>query len=473
MIIARDKEIQSLKEAYDSEYSQFVAVYGRRRVGKTFLIREAFNYKFTFEHSGLAGDNQSMELEHFVNSLKNSGYKKSCETPENWMQAFELLKDLIRSSKDKRKVIFIDELSWMDTDGSDLLIALEGFWNGWASARKDIVLVVCASATSWMINKIIHNIGGLYNRLNLQIYLEPFTLKECEEYLNAKKIVMSRQDILEGYMILGGIPYYWSFLKKEFSLSQNIDAMFFDGNAPLKNEFDYLYASLFKRPSQYISVVTALAKKKIGMTREELSKQTVLSNSGIMTTVLNDLENCGFIRSYTEYGKKKKGTVFQLIDNFTLFYFKFMENKPNDNHFWTNSLNTPGRNSWCGLAFERVCLQHIPQIKQKLGISGVLTETHSWRCNADLDNGIFGSQIDMLIVRRDRVINLCEMKYSELEYSVTKSYDMKLREKIHDFLTVTKSRYAIHLTIITTYGLKQNMYSGNIQSVVTADDLFQ
>lgn len=472
MIIAREEELRRLHEAAESEYSQFIAVYGRRRIGKTFLIREAFNYHFTFEHAGLAHQDKEAELAAFCNSLAGHGLEVGEAKPQNWLDAFELLKKLIRESGDTKKVIFIDELSWMDTPGSDLVAALEAFWNGWASARKDVVLIVCASATSWMMDEIIHNKGGLYNRLNLQIGLKPFTLKECEEYLQAMNIVMSRQDILEGYMVFGGVPFYWSLLRKDLSLAQNIDALFFAESAPLKNEFSYLYASLFDNPTKYIEVITALGKKKIGMTRQEIAQTTSLFNSGILTGVLEDLENCGFIRGYTEFGKKKKGEVFQLIDNFTLFHFKFLETPPTDEHFWVNTLNTPGRNSWCGLAFERVCLEHVPQIKQKLGISGVLTETHSWQCKEDPDKGVNGSQIDLLIVRQDRVINVCEAKYSSLDYTITKAYDMKLREKIHDFQTVTRTRNTIHLTLITTYGLKQNAYSGSIQSVVTAEDLF-
>ena len=472
MIIAREKELKLLRESLESDYSSFIAVYGRRRVGKTFLVREAFDYSFTFQHAGLAGKDKKLELENFCNSIRNAGYEKNFDVPSDWLEAFELLKALINQAKEKKKVLFIDELSWMDTKGSDFMVALEGFWNGWASARKDIVLIVCASATSWMINKIIHNKGGLYNRLNLQIRVNPFTLKECEEYLQANKIAMNRHQILECYMILGGIPYYWSFLRKEYSLSQNIDAMFFADDAQLKDEFQYLYASLFDNASYHIQVVTALGTKKVGMTRAEIVSASKLSNSGVLTNTLEELESSGFVRTYTEFGKKKKDAVYQLIDNYTLFYFKFLKDRPSDEHYWTNLLNMPARNAWCGLAFERVCLEHISQIKQKLGISGVLTETHGWKCSEDIDKGINGSQIDLLILRKDQVINICEMKYSTSEFTITEEYERKLREKISDFLTVTKTKYAIHLTMITVYGLKQNLYSGGVHSVITVDDLF-
>ncbi|MBQ9059086.1 MAG: AAA family ATPase [Atopobiaceae bacterium] len=471
MIVAREREIQVLTSTLEEEYSQFIAVYGRRRVGKTFLILESFDYTFTFQHSGLANGSLSDQLYAFTDSLRDAGLQNFAQ-PKNWLEAFSLLKELIRSSQSKKKVVFIDELSWMDTPKSGFVTALESFWNGWASARKDIVLIVCASATSWMLNKIIHNKGGLYNRLTNRIHLQPFTLRECEEYLHAQGIELSKHQILECYMIMGGVPYYWSFLEKGKSLSQNIDSMFFSRDAILAHEFDHLYASLFSHPEDYLKIVSALAGKKAGLTREELVASTKLADSGALSKKLDELESCGFVRKYHAYGKAKRGALFQLIDNFTLFYYKFLSNGSPDEHLWEHSIDSAVKNAWCGLAFERVCLEHIPQIKRALGISGVLTEVDAWSCKADPDRGVFGSQIDMLIARRDQVINLCEMKYSRDEFAITKAVDAAIRHKLNDFRLLSKSKDALHVTLVTTYGLKDNSYSGIVQSVVTADDLF-
>ena len=471
MLIGRKKEQKLLAEAFQANESRFVAVYGRRRVGKTYLVRESLGLQFTFQHTGYYGGKLADELFEFCASLREYGLK-DFPRPGNWLEAFELLKELIRNSEEKRKVIFLDELSWMDTHGSDLIMALEGFWNGWASARSDILLIVCGSVTSWMLSKIIHNKGGLYNRLSCRIHLQPFSLRECEDYLQSRNIVMNRHQILECYMILGGIPYYWGFLEKGLSLPQNMDHIFFAKDAPLEHEFDYLYAALFKRPEPYIRIVSALGKKKAGMTREELLKATHSADSGNFTMRLEELENCGFLRKYRQYGMKERNAVYQLIDNFTLFYYKFLEEKPTDEHFWSNQINTPRVNAWCGLAFERVCLEHVPQIKQALGISGVLTESYSWACKADSANGIYGSQIDLLIVRKDQVMNLCEMKYSGKEYSITARVDDEIRKKTSDFLSVTGARYAIHTTLVTPYGVSDSSYTGHVQNVITADDLF-
>ncbi len=469
--VARDAERRKLAAAADANRSQFVAIYGRRRVGKTLLVREAFDYRFTFQHAGLAKGNLAQQLFAFESSLREAGltgFKRS----NNWLEAFELLKDLIRASHDSRKVIFIDELSWMDTPRCDLMMALESFWNGWASARRDVLLIVCASATSWMLNKVVHNRGGLYNRLTCQIPLRPFTLKECEELLAAKGIAMGRHEVLECYMAMGGVPYYWDLLQRGMSLAQNLDAIFFAEDAPLAHEFDYLFSSLFRNPDGYLAVVQALATRKAGMTREELSESTGIPSSGSLTRILSDLESCGFIRKYRPFGRKGREALYQLVDNFTLFHYKFLRGGNRDERFWTNQVNSPALNSWRGIAFERVCLEHIPQIKAALGISGVFTEVGSWSCRADPEKGICGCQVDLLISRADNVVNLCEMKYSRGSYSLTRKGEQALRDKVADFQAVTRSRSAVHVTLVVPYGLNLNAYSGVVQSVVTADELF-
>lgn len=472
MLTGREQEQNLMRQAYEMERSRFIAVYGRRRVGKTFLIRETFDYTFSFQHSGLAKGKYRDQLNAFAEALTDAGARDVTE-PQNWMDAFRQLKLLIKESKETKKVIFIDEISWMDTPRSDLMMALENFWNGFASARKDVLLIICTSATSWILKTVIHDKGGLHNRVTDKIHLQPFSLYECERYLENKGISMDRYDILEGYMAMGGVPYYWDFVDAGKSMVQNIDAIFFGKDALLKDEFDYLYASIFRKPEDYIQIIKALGKKKAGMTRGEISQETGLSCNGAFSKKLEELESCGFVRRYHEFGKKNMGAAIQLIDNYTLFYFKFLENPPTDPKYWEKSIDSPGRRAWTGLAFERVCLQHSEQIRKKLGISGVLTDESSWHCAADPDQGIYGSQIDLVIDRKDRVVNLCEMKYSMFDYSITKEYDRKLKEKISDFKTATKTKSSVHLTLVTTYGLNKNMYAGQVQSLVTADDLFQ
>ena len=398
MILGREKELDILKEAALDDRSRFIAVYGRRRIGKTFLIREAFGYRFTFQHAGLSDGGIREQIFAFESSIKDAGGTFS-DKAKNWLEAFEDLKELIRLSREERKIIFIDELSWMDTQNSDLIVALENFWNGWASARKDLVLIVSASATSWMINKVIHNKGGLYNRLTDRISLGSFTLAECEKYVKACKLNLNRDQILQYYMIFGGVPYYWTFLRKGLSIPQNVDRILFDKEAPLKDEFEHLYSSIFRYPETYIRIIKTLGCKKVGMTREELISASGIPNSGNLSKKLEELESCGFIRKYTSYGKKSKAAVYQLIDHFTLFYYQFMEKGVTDPNFWSGQINTSKINSWQGLAYERVVLRHIFQIKKKLGISGIHSEEFSWYSAPDKDKGLPGIAKKSLLVK--------------------------------------------------------------------------
>ena len=478
-MIGRIKEKKQLQSLLNEEESQFIAVFGRRRIGKTYLIRESFDYKFTFQHTGLSNvsinksSRKKTQLDEFAKSLSSAGYPPK-KVLKSWYEAFDCLKELIVHSKEKKKVIFIDELSWMDTKGDELISALELFWNGWATARKekDIILIVCASATYWMMDNIVNAKGGLHNRLTGQINLQSFTLLECEEYLRTRKIIFNRHQIIQCYMILGGVPYYWSLLKKGLSLAQNIDELFFKQGAPLQHEYDNLYRALFNKPEQYISIINALCTVNKGITRDDICRKTGIASSGELTKKLKELENCGFIRKYTPLGAISKNALYQLVDNYTLFYDRFLNRKSYDENFWKNASNSGEINAWSGIAFERVCLEHIPQIKKALGISGVQTNVYSWKCESDSEKGIQGSQIDMLIVRKDQIINVCEMKYSESDYVPNLEFDKAMRRKISDLQKAAKTKYAIHSTLITTYEVVENQYSGNIQSIISGDELF-
>lgn len=470
MLIGRNYERQQLLNLCEKEESQFCAVYGRRRVGKTFLIRETFNNQFAFTHTGSYGLPREEQLEEFRLSLKKYGLK--IPKLKNWRAAFHALEDLLENSSDNnKKIVFIDELSWMDTPKSLFISALENFWNAWASARKDIVLIVCGSATSWIINKIINNHGGLHNRVTMQIYLRPFSLGECEKFVNSNNIAMSRQEIAEGYMALGGIPFYWTFLQNGLSMSQNIDRMFFDINSPLKNEFNSMFASLFDKKSPHLLIVEALCGKKAGMTRNEILESSGLYDNATFINALSELEQCTFVRRFYAFNKKTKDVLYQLIDSFSLFYYHFIkQNNSHDDNFYTHSANTKNRISWQGLAFERLCLWHIPQIKKKLGISGIITSVNSWRTSANDEHD--GAQIDLLIDRNDKVINICEMKYSDNPFALTAKTIEELRRKVSIFNFVTHNRKTIHLTMITSFGITHNVYANQIQSQVTLDDLF-
>lgn len=463
-MIGRQKERMQLLDAKASKDSEFVAVFGRRRVGKTFLIRETFNNSFTFQHTGVKCGDKSVQLERFRASLREQGHS-DCPELTSWFEAFDQLKKVILNSTTDRKAVFIDEIPWMGRTDATFVSAVENFWNAWASARKDVLFIVCGSATSWVLDKLVHNRDGLHGRVTYRIRLDPFTLGECAQYAASRGLEYTPDQLAECYMILGGVPMYWRYLERGKSVAQNIDDLFFSGSEKLEHEFDELYSSLFDNAEPYIAIVTALARKKCGMTRDEVSRESGVANNGWLSKYLKVLEQCGFLRRFTEIGKKCKGAVYQLMDNFTLFYFSYMQgNKSNDPHYWSSMLDSRLHTTWAGLAFERLCLQHIDQIKVALGISGVLTNVHSWR-NPN-------AQIDLLIDRRDGIINVCEMRYRAGVYTLTAADDRVLKNKKSEFKLATHTTKAVHLTVVTSFGVTPNAYANGIQSFVTLTDLF-
>lgn len=362
--------------------------------------------------------------------------------------------------------MFLDELPWLDSPRSKFLSGLEYFWNSWASARRDILLVVCGSAASWMIKNLLNNKGGLHNRVTGRIKLEPFNLSETEAFLKYNQTVFDRYSTVLLYMVLGGIPFYLDGIQAGLSADQNINALCFERNAPLREEFKNLYASLFKRSERHTTIIRALATKRKGLTRREIAKITKLSNGGGLTRILTELEESSFLRSYQAFGKKEKDILYQLTDLYSLFYLNFIENSsPDDEYFWLNANDTPTYRSWSGYAYEMVGLHHIRQIKIALGISGIQTSVASWHNE--------NAQIDLVIARKDQVINLCEMKFSIHPYTITKKYADTLRNKIGAFKEATKTRKAIFLTMLTTYGLSDNKYAYLAQNKLTMEELFR
>lgn len=475
-MIGRKKEIALLKRLYESNKAQFVAVYGRRRVGKTYLINDVFGEKITFRHAGLspieAGESESplkKQLKHFYNSLILHGMPRS-KCPENWLDAFLMLELFLQSKDDgSRQLIFIDELPWLDTPKSGFITALEGFWNTWACSRKNLMLIVCGSATAWMTDKLINNHGGLYNRITSEIKLSPFTLGECEEYFNSENIKLSRYDIVQSYMITGGIPYYLSYYQSGLSLAQNVDNIFFSTNAPLKDEFKRLFNSIFINPDMMISLVKAIGSKHYGCTLSEISEALGISRGGTLTKALSALIASDFIIKYIPYGIKKE-EHYKLVDPFCNFYIRFIENQSKlSKDFWLSNIESQNIVSWRGLAFENVCFNHISQIKKALGISGVSTSESAW---SKQKGDEVATQIDMLIVRKDNIVNMCEIKFYSSEVAVDKNYDKVLRNRVLLLSSKLSRKMSISSVLITTFGLKYNEYSGDFDNVILIDDLF-
>lgn len=470
MLIGREKEQALLRELLQSRQSEFVALYGRRRVGKTYLVRETFNYQFAFQHTGILDASMTEQLSEFRESLYAAGLPKSPK-PKTWGDAFRLLQRLLTSLPEGKKVVFIDELPWMDTPRSGFLTALESFWNGWACSRHNLCLVVCGSATSWMLDNIINNKGGLYGRLTCEMKLSPFTLLECEQFFKSRKIDLSRYNIIQAYMILGGIPFYLDCFNPSLSLAQNIDTLFFNPKAKLGDEFERLFNSVFDNAEDCMKIIRFLSMRHAGYRRDEIARKTDINPNGDFTKMLKALIASDFVTKYVPYGSANNEEYYKLTDCFCWFWLHFKEGKAvTERDYWMNHMKESEITSWRGIAFEEVCLQHILQIKMALQIAGVTSHESSLVVSGDDDTE--GMQIDLLIDRADDVVNVCEMKYSKSNYAITKSYAEKLQKRL-DALEHVQSDKKFHLTFVTVNPIERNIHSDIVKSTVTAEELFK
>lgn len=448
----------------ESERSEFVVVYGRRRIGKTFLVRRFFKDNYAFSFVGKHEMRREQQLAEFAKELMCYSHSTFVPQLKNWTEAFDALQRLLETYNiPGKKVVFFDEMPWMDTPKSDFVSALENFWNGWANMRDDIVLVACGSATSWMVDKLLHNQGGLFNRITQKLYLRPFKLSEMEQYLDEKHFGWNRYQIAQCYMILGGIPFYLTLLNPKLSLLSNIDELFFaDAHAMLRTEYNELYSTLFKRPDNYLAVIRMLTERKEGFTRKEISEKTKLGGAAL-SKILSDLEQCDFIFSYARYGNAKNNAIYRIKDFYTLFYYKYVNGiDTKDSLRWTHLSSTPQVSSWQGFSFELLCLLHLDEIKKALGIDRILNDASAWRSKQPEQN----TQIDLVIERADHNINLCEMKFSSGMYAIDKGYEQKLRERMSIFLAETMTRCSTRITMVTTYGVLQNKHSGIVNDEV-------
>ena len=473
-IIGRKQEIRLLEQYAASDRAEFVALYGRRRVGKTFLVNHVFENRLTFSMTGILDGDKKAQIHAFTDALDLYGCEGK-EIPKDWYEAFQILRHFLslRMGQSTPCVVFIDELPCFDTRKSDFTKALGHFWNSWASTQENFLLIVCGSSTSWMMKNVIDSHGGLHNRITHEIHLKEFNLHETEEYLVEYGFPWDRLMILQTYMVMGGIPYYLSLLNKADSLAQNIDRLCFQQSGEMRREFRRLYKTLFASPDPYISIVETLFKKKKGMTRDEIAKELGTNSNGNLTKMLQNLVDCDIVRFYRVKNKKisSRSGLYQLMDFFSIFHLQFMKNRTSNERFWTQSLNTPEVNTWLGLSFERVCLAHIQEIKQALGIDGIKTEHYSWN-GIDPENQQ-RAQIDIIIERADRMINLCEAKYSEEPYILNKEEYEKYMSRIGMFRRQTAFAGGIIPTFITAAGMQRNTYSEHISAQITIDDIFE
>lgn len=473
VLFGRNKEIEVLQAALTSTEAEMISVIGRRRVGKTFLIKTVYEKSLAFELTGIQHAPRKEQLRNFSGQLtKMSNSKIPIPPPKDWLEAFFLLSEFLESKLGKKKiVVFLDELPWMSTHKSGFLRSLSWFWNSWA-VNKNVVVVICGSAASWMIQKVVNHRGGLHNRITKRIHLHPFSLAETEKYLRSRKARFDRYQIIQIYMALGGIPHYLKEIEPGLSAVQNINNICFSKTGLLRNEFSRLYASLFDNAENHVTVIKVLAKKRQGLTRKKIVESLKISEGATVSKVLDELNESGFISSFRPFGKKKKERLYRLTDEYSLFYLRFMEGKEHEGeNIWNHLSQTQPYKIWSGYAFENVCLKHISQIKKAMSIAGIYSVSGSFYKKGT--EGSEGGQVDLLIDRNDQVINLFEIKFYTEPFTITKTYAEKLRSRMGAFRESTKTRKQLFWVFISTFGLKTNAHSlGIISKSLIMDDLF-
>lgn len=473
-VIGRKNEKLLLDQVYKSDMAELIAIYGRRRIGKTFLVRNTFSQKpcIYFQVTGIQAAPRSDQLKKFIESLSECFYENlPLQTPSDWLDAFKQLNDAInRQAKNKKIVIFIDELPWLAGQRSGALEAIEYYWNQYWSHDKRIKLIVCGSSASWIIKKIIKNKGGLHNRVTQRIHLQPFNLHDTKLYLNRGNKKYDDQKILKLYMVFGGVPFYLQQVKPNRSIDQNINDLIFTPDGSLFNEFDEVFSSLFTHSDQYIELIDLISGHKNGIERkkiEELNKKT--GKGGQLTKRLEDLEAAGFIVSRLPFNQTR-GYIFAICDEFTYFYHTWVKRQKSKlkqqagNDYWHNMTNTPAYNSWQGYAFEKVCYKHLKQLKAHLRIQTAAFAT-PWRLQAKPNTANNGAEIDLLFDRQDNAITICEVKYSSKPYLINKSYAKNLLNKKQVFISATKTKKEVFMAMITNSGLVDNLYADDIIDV--------
>lgn len=471
-LIAREREWEELDEAVHSKSSELILLKGRRRVGKTFLVRSYFQDVYTFHFVGRYRKKKAEQLEAFREELVRCSGNRIIPEITTWKDALRELEQYLENSNDERKIIFLDEIPWMDRYGNELISELDDFWNTWVTNRDDIVLIACGSATNWMRRKFEKNRGGLHRRITHRLHLRPFYLNEVRDYLRYRGIDWDDYTIIQCYMLLGGIPYYLSLLKPQLSLPENIDELVFRRNGELEDEFEELFPALFNKSDKYVRIVKLLSTRREGFTRQEIEDK--VGGGGGLTDILENLVDCDFICKYAQLGNKERGMIYRLSDMFLLFYFRYVSgNNTRDERYWSHHYRDRDVVSWQRYSFEQVCLIHLPHIKQGLGISGMATECSAWRFVPQQDDERRGAQVDLVIKRADRLTHLVEMKFSESPYEITKDYEERLRMRRMTFSSVTGITNGLLDTFITPDGVKRNSHSSFVHSQLTAEDLFE
>lgn len=481
-LACREIECKVLDQFLTSEKAEFLAIYGRRRVGKTFLIRTYFENQdvIFFDTTGEKNARLAIQIKHFTKQISTVFYNNAPLKPgKNWDESFELLTLAINSSNVSKKIVlFFDELPWMATKNSHILQSLDYYWNQHWSKNSRIKLIVCGSSASWIIDKIVNNKGGLHNRITRNILLEPFNLSKTKSFFRKTKLSITERHIVTLFMVMGGVPFYLSKIEKNLSAIQNIENLAFQHNSFFLNEFNNLFSSLFSDADIIVEMIRIIASYRYGILQDALLKKMgpLLQGKGGLEK-LHALEDAGFIMHFKSHWHKKRGIYYRVTDEYCLFYLYWIEpvkdtllkRNLTEGH-WNKMTQQSSWHIWTGLAFESICYKHLPEITRALSLPGIAIP-NTWRYTPTQDHKK-GAQIDLLFDRDDDAITICEIKYTEKPFVITKAYAEQLQQKIAIFKEVTGTQKQIFIAMISANGVKENQYSSLLSTVLTMKDLF-
>ena len=486
-LIGRDREQRDLRQLIDDKSPQLIGVYGRRRVGKTFLVRAVFDQPdITFiEITGQKGKPLAQQLRNFSDALTTAfRLPVPVVIPTSWREAFSLLTTLL-SEQPGKKVIFFDELPWLATKRSGMLQELDYFWNTKWSRLESLVVVLCGSAASWMLEKLINAKGGLHNRLTKIVPLKPFSLHTTEQFLTQRKIRLDRSQLLDLYFCTGGIPFYLSLLPTHSSAAKLVQQLAFEESGRLFTEFDVLLQSLFDDSEAHKVILSLLANKRYGLTRKELQSLSGLSGGGALSKPLDELSASGFIQRLVPFEGTTRNAYYQLTDEYTLFYHRWIAPLRSragviPDGYWLHEFGSQAYSAWAGLTLEVVCMKHINEMLRALGISGMKVLPSTWRCvpsTAESETRkSSGAQIDIVLDRADRVINLCEIKYRRDPLKITTNLEKKLLEKQSIFLEQTRTNRTVRNILFCSGGFREGerekLPSTAIDEILNLEALF-
>jgi hypothetical protein len=483
-LIGRQAERETLSRAAAVDRAALVAIYGRRRVGKTHLVRThlAPLAGVYFEIIGQHAAPRATQLANFKEQLESTFFRYRLPELTSWREALSLLGDAVERAAHERPrepiVVFFDELPWMATHRSGLVPAIDYLWNARLSKLPNLVWVLCGSAASFMLDRLINAKGGLHNRITHRLRLDPFQLSDTRDFLASRGLRRGTAQTLELYMALGGVPYYLLQVPRGASAAQAIGQICFERSGQLSDEFARLFSSLFDDSGEHEKLIRAVAKRRAGVLRDELISLAGLKSGGRVSRRLDELEAAGFLARFVPYGKTKRDTSYRLIDEYCLFYLSWIEPAPTSSFstsgvkYWQAKAGSPGFRAWAGYAFEGICLKHSAEIQAALGIDTMANVVGTWRYAPASGTSDRGAQIDLLFDRPDGVINLCELKYAADEFVLTKAYAKELVEKVEIFKRRSKAKKDVLVTLVTTHGLKPGLWNDEvIDSVVTVDEM--